>query len=325
MAQREYVFCGEGLADFYRLLEHRPLAKIVIVTGDSPHHKQLVVRLAEQHNVVGILHPAERNNGGKFHRLRNWAKRHGWPLALLSAAAALPEAVSGWTMKEELARAEERYQPFVAKYEKLDKALIHPAVDVRSTAARELMRRLDPDVAVTLGGPLYPSEFIASCRLMLNFHSGLSPIYNGSSTINFAFANGHPHLCGGTLMKMSSVIDGGAILAHYLPSVDAGDGPASLFMKTVGGAATLYERFLGAYSGGSPPRCIPQAPPLFYYRHLQWSLYQTQLVNYYLKTRLAQKHLRAEQIVEYWNTSTDSEARDLYRRTIDGLLWGGTQ
>jgi hypothetical protein len=126
-------------------------------------------------------------------------------------------------------------------------------------------------------------------------------------------------------MKMSSVIDGGAILAHYLPSVDAGDGPASLFMKTVGGAATLYERFLGAYSVGSPPRCIPQAPPLFYYRHLQWSLYQTQLVNYYLKTRLAQKHLRAEQIVEYWNTSTDSEARDLYRRTIDGLLWGGTQ
>jgi folate-dependent phosphoribosylglycinamide formyltransferase PurN len=301
------------------------LKKIVIVTGESPHHKQLIVRLAEHHHVVGILHPVVGPAGGKLHRLRSWARGHGWPLALLSATAALPKAVSGWTMKQELAKAEERYERFVAEYEKLDKGLIHRAVDVKSAAACELMSRLDPDVVVTLGGPLYPSEFIASCRLMLNFHSGLSPIYNGSSTINFAFANGHPHLCGGTLMKMSSVIDGGAILAHYLPSVDAGDGPASLFMKTVGGAATLYKRFLDAYSGGSPPRSIPQAPPLFYYRHMHWSLYQTQFVNYYLKTRLANKHLRAEKIVEYWNTSTDSDARDLYRQTIDGLLWGGTQ
>ncbi|NJO34095.1 MAG: hypothetical protein HC869_14095 [Rhodospirillales bacterium] len=109
-----------------------------------------------------------------------------------------------------------------------------------------------------------------SCRvyrilppLILNFHSGISPIYNGSSTISFAFANGHPHLCGGTLMKMNAAVDGGEILAHYLPSVAAKDSPASLFMKTVGGAATLYERILDTCAAGLPLRSIPQPPPLF--------------------------------------------------------------
>ena len=236
--------------------------RLVIVTGDCPHHKHLCVRLAEHHDVVGILHPIVRRGVSKLRRLRNWARNYGWPLALLSAAAAAPNVVSGWSMKEELAKAEERYYgPFVVEYEKLDSLLIHREVDVKSKAACELMRRLDPDVVVVLGGPFYPPEFIASCRLILNFHSGVSPIYNGSSTINFAFANGHPHLCGGTLMKMSAVIDGGAILAHYLPVIEADDSPVSLFMKTVGGAVTLYERFLNAYSVGSPPRCIPQTPP----------------------------------------------------------------
>jgi folate-dependent phosphoribosylglycinamide formyltransferase PurN len=297
--------------------------KVAIVTGDDPHHKHLCVRLAENHNVVGILHPVVRGVAGRLRRLRNWARTYGWPLALLSASAAAPDMVSGWTMRAELARAEERhYGRFVAEYEKLDPRLIHREVDVRSTAARELLGRLDPDVVVALGGPIYPPELIASCRLILNFHSGISPIYNGSSTINFAFANGHPHLCGGTLMKMSAVIDGGAILAHYLPSIEADDSPVSLFMKTVGGAATLYERFLSANSAGVPLRCIPQAPPLFYYRYSNWSLYQSQLVAHYLRTGLAGKHLRSERIVEYWNASTDEDAHERYRRTIDNLLWG---
>ena len=56
---------------------------------------------------------------------------------------------------------------------------------------------------------------------MLNFHSGVSPLYNGSATILFAFANGHVHLCGGTLMTMSPVVDGGDVLAHFLPAIEA--------------------------------------------------------------------------------------------------------
>ena len=297
--------------------------KVAILTRDDPHHKHLCVRLAQKHNVVGILHPAAGGGAGRLSRVRNWARMYGWPLALLSASAAAPDMLSGWTMKKELARAGKHYYgPFTAEYGKLDPKLVHRAVDVRSAAARELIRRLDPDVVVALGGPVYPQEFIASCRFILNFHSGISPIYNGSSTITFAFANGHPHLCGGTLMKMSAAVDGGAILAHYLPAIEANDSPASLFMKTVGGSATLYERVLDAYSAGLPLRSIPQAPPLFYYRYANWSLYQSQRTAHNLKTRLAAKHVRPERIIEDWDASSDDEAHERYRRAIDHLLWG---
>jgi hypothetical protein len=297
--------------------------RIAIVTGDEPHHKHLCVRLAEKFDLVGILHPIVRGGAGRLGRLRIWARKYGWPLALLSATAAGPEALSGWNMKAELAKAEERYYGrFVTDYDKLDPRLVHRQVDVKSAAARDLLARLDPDVVVALGGPLYPPELMGPRRLVLNFHSGISPIYNGSATINFAFANGHPHLCGGTLMTMNAVVDGGAILAHYLPEIEAEDDPVSLFMKTVGGAATVYERFLSGYSAGEPVRSIPQAPPLFYYRYLNWSLYQSQLVAHYLKTGLAAKHVRSERIVEYWNTPTEEDAQERYHRTIENLLWG---
>ncbi len=297
--------------------------KVVILTRDDPHHKHLCVRIARRHRVVGIVHPAAGATKGRLRRVRNWAKMSGWPLALLSASAAAPEALSGWMMKNKLVNTGKLYYgAFAAEYDTLDPKLIHRGVDVRSAAARELIGRLGPDIVVALGGPVYPAQFIAACPLVLNFHSGISPIYNGSSTISFAFANGHPHLCGGTLMKMNTAVDGGAILAHYLPSIEADDDPASLFMKTVGGAATLYERVLDSYAAGQPLRSIPQPPPLFYYRYANWSLYQSQRTAYHVKTKLAAKHLRPTQIVQYWDAPSDEEAQARYRGTIDQLLWG---
>ena len=297
--------------------------KVVILTRDDPHHKFLCVRLARKHNVVGIVHPQADAGTGRLRRIRNWAKMYGWPLALLSVCAAAPKTMSGWPMKRELANTGKQfYAPFTAEYDTLDPKLIHRGVDVKSAAARELIVRLDPDVVVALGGPIYPAEFIAACKLILNFHSGISPVYNGSSTIAFAFANGHPHLCGGTLMKMNSSVDGGTILAHYLPSIEANDSPASLFMKTVGGAATLYERVLDSCAAGLPLRSVSQPPPLFYYRYANWSLYQSQRTAYNLKIQVAARHLRTEQLIQYWDAPSDEEAQARYRRTIDQLLWG---
>src|SRR5262249_3036592 len=117
-------------------------------------------------------------------------------------------------------------------------------LDVNAEATIELVRDAAADVVLCLGGPIYRAPLINACGTMINFHSGVSPLYNGASAIMFAFPNGHFRLCGGTLVTMSPIVDGGDILAHYLPAIEAGDTPATLFMKTVRGAAETADRFL---------------------------------------------------------------------------------
>jgi methionyl-tRNA formyltransferase len=239
----------------------------------------------------------------------------------MTAAASGPAWISGRDTKAEMrVEARRRFADAVRSYDALPARLVHRDVDVH-TEGPAILERLGPDVVVVLGGPVYPREFIESAPLVLNFHSGISPVYNGTATIQFAFANGHPHLCGGTLMKMSSVVDGGSILGHFLPKVESGDTPASLFMKTAAGATTLYDRVLGALATGSKLSSAPQAQPLFYYRGLNWTLYQSLQTRRQIQRDIASKYARPERIVEYWQEPDDSTASAALDATIRGLLW----
>jgi hypothetical protein len=220
------------------------------------------------------------------------------------------------------AEARRRFADAVRLYDALPAGLVHRDVDVH-TEGPALLERLRPDVVVVLGGPVYPKAFIEAAPLVLNFHSGISPVYNGTATIQFAFANGHPHLCGGTLMKMSSIVDGGSILGHFLPRVESGDTPASLFMKTAVGATTLYDRILRALAVGSNISSAPQAPPLFYYRGLNWTLYQSLQTRRQIGRDIGGKHARPERIVEYWREPDDSAAAATLDATLRDLLWDG--
>jgi hypothetical protein len=242
----------------------------------------------------------------------------------MTAASAGPTWISGWNNKAEMrAEAERRFSEAVRSYDALPAGLVHRDVDVHAEGP-VLLGRLHPDVVVVLGGPVYPKAFIEAAPLVLNFHSGISPIYNGTGTIRFAFANGHPHLCGGTLMKMSSIVDGGSILGHFLPEVESGDTPASLFMKTAMGATTLYDRILGSLGAGSKLSSAPQARPLFYYRSLNWTLYQSLQIRRQVKLDLGRKYARPEEVVEYWREPDDSAASATLDATIRRLLWKDT-
>ena len=39
------------------------MAKIAIITGRRPHHKQLIAALAARHEVVAVFHPSEAARG----------------------------------------------------------------------------------------------------------------------------------------------------------------------------------------------------------------------------------------------------------------------
>ena len=176
---------------------------------------------------------------------------------------------------------------------------------------------------VCLGGPIYPRSFIEACPLVLNYHSGYSPVYNGSSAIWFAFANGHPQLCGGTLMVMNTVIDGGNILAHYLPAISPTDDPFSLFYKTTVASAILYDRFLSYLQRLGPSFAkAPQCDPLFYCRSRDWTILHAMRVRRNVRQQICSRFIRDESFVEYWREPSDAAAVAAVQRTTTRLMWG---
>ena len=291
--------------------------KVVIVTGKHAHHKRLCAILAEEFRVVGILHPADRSSsaGSGLRRLRTSVRRQGWGLTLAHIVASAMAKARSRGRESRMACDE-------ASYESIQQSLIYPECDVQGGGAADLLRSLRPDVTVCLGGPIYPQEFIRASPLMLNFHSGVSPIYNGAASIQFAFANGHPHLCGGTLMRMEANVDGGAVLAHYLPELRSGDTPESLFYKTVCGSATLYTRVLkGLESDGMKLQHIAQSSPLFYTRASDFGCHHLALIKKHIRSDLSARYARNATAVEYWREATQNAAQTLYDITINRLLW----
>jgi len=210
----------------------------------------------------------------------------------------------------------------VKDYSSLNRGLLHFVEDFGDSSTLALLKHLAPDVVLCLGGPVYPKSFIQSCPLVLNYHSGYSPIYNGTSTIWFAFANGHPHWCAGTLMTMNPVVDGGDILGHFLPDISPDDNPLTLFLKTTLGAAILYDRILKSFErAGIVFARVPQPRPFFDFRAIDWTLIHVLNVKKHVRRKTCAAFVREQRVEEYWRQPTESAARELFERTTRDLMW----
>lgn len=298
--------------------------RVAIVTPeDAAHHKHLCARLAAGHEVVGVVHPGSRPAGirRKLAVARRQVRHLGVVNTGLRALALGPDLVAGWGADAAVQEAERRFFPEADEaYTDRVAPLAHRVREVNSDETIRLLRELAPDVVVCLGGPIYREPLITACQPMFNFHSGVSPLYNGASTIMFAFANGHFHLCGGTLMTMSPVVDGGDILGHYLPAIEASDTPATLFMKTVAGAAETYDRLLAHLEAGGSLAKARQPPSLFTCRAEDWTVYQSQRVRRYLQEGALREAVRGEEMIDYWTLSDDATAQEEVRATVQRLL-----
>jgi methionyl-tRNA formyltransferase len=292
--------------------------KIAIITGRRPHHKNLCVRLAERHELVAVIHPTSSASSGKTTSRRRYLRKRGLN-AILRVLTRLPGGRPGWDRSLTWDEVSRRFPEAEAEYSRLDATRIHH-LDPNSAEAIQLIRTVSAEVVVCLGGPIYREALIEACPLMLNFHTGLSPLYNGASTIDFAFANGHVQLCGATLMVMGQAVDGGDILAHFLPAIEEADTPATLFAKCVTECVTAYDRFLEAVAAGEPFAKAPQPPPLFYSRSRDWTAYQAQQVARHVEVGTARRFVRTEELIEYWRASDDGEAARRVNGTVLRLL-----
>ena len=299
--------------------------RVVICTGTQPHHKNLCGAIMSAFNVVAIIHPAEvaSSSAVRGRRLLRQGRTHGWPLAimrLLGELSSRRKARAGCV--EGPSPSPTGFSEGIEAYRRIPRSLIRTNCDVRDSRLHEFLRSLCPDVTLCLGGPVYPRTFIDASPLTLNFHSGVSPIYNGTASIHFAFANGHPHLCGGTVMMMSGDVDGGRILGHYLPAIDRGDSPDSLFSKTVRGASVMYARILEyVQTGTGVVQYVPQPPPLFYTRGFQLGWYQSAMITQNRNSDISARFQRKESFVEYWREPCPAAARAALQSTLESLLW----
>jgi folate-dependent phosphoribosylglycinamide formyltransferase PurN len=297
--------------------------RVAVITGELPHHKHLCVELARNHDLAGIVHFDGRSNGAgpRIRKLRREVARNGLSYAVMRALGRMPGSLVGWDEAAEYERAEREFFPDAeASYAALDSVTVHDSANVNDPASIALLRSLEAEVVICLGGPIYRRPLIDACGLMLNFHSGISPLYNGTSTISFAFANGHPHLCGGTLMTMSHVVDGGEVLAHQLPAIEKDDTPATLFMKTTRGAADAYVRFLDHLERAGTYTKSEQTPPLFECLAADWTVYHRQRIRQHLRAGIAERFVRDEEQIAYWALESDDEARRRCAATIERLL-----
>jgi methionyl-tRNA formyltransferase len=164
---------------------------------------------------------------------------------------------------------------------------------------------------------------IEAAGLMLNYHTGISPIYNGSYTIYWTYANRQPQITGGTLMYMSPVVDGGNILAHYLPQIEADDTPGVQFLKTMIGGVELYNEFLDDVASGKDYIQLPQGRPFKVYYGYEWTAAQTIAIERAIKRKVCSRHIRDEIVREYWRAADKPAAMNQFKKTLLELVYDG--
>lgn len=166
------------------------------------------------------------------------------------------------------------------------------------------------------GGPIYRAPLIRAAKIMLNYHTGISPIYNGTHTNVWAYINGHPQFCGGTLMLMNEAVDGGDILAHHFCAVGPGDDPADIYCRAIKKAPHIYSAFLSDLEAGGSFVSIPQSKPFFYYRGLDWSLYQSLMIQRLQNKGSGSKYHAEEDTVYYWRSQSSETAMRAFESEI---------
>lgn len=280
--------------------------RVVVIATAEPYHRFLCAEIARRHPLIAVLHPMRPNRRlhDRLQLLRRRVAQYGLTHVVLRKALSRNMIPGAWNEQRDLAEAcrvlcstaESDYRQYVS-------GLAHHVADINSPEGVALLESLKPDVVLCSGGPVYRPAVISACGLMLNYHTGLSPIYNGATTGYWTFANRQPHITGGTMMTMSPRVDAGDILAHYLPKVEAGDTPGRQFVKTIIGGVRLYCEFLADLKQGKRFVGVPQGRPFRYYYREDWTVFQSLTIKRYIINDICKEFEREERVHKYWRMS----------------------
>lgn len=291
--------------------------RITIVTGNRPHMKYLCYMLSKKYNVTGIFY-FKGNNEIKLSLIQK-TKNIISKIMKRNLLSVLNNVIAYKLLKKTkysigYDEADKYFNELMEDFELKNNVCF--CEDINSVESVNKIKSLEPDIVICHGGPKYGSGIVNAAPIVINYHSGISPIYNGVHSHLFALSNGEPHFCGGTLMILGSNIDGGDILSHFIPAIELEEDVSSVFIKNMLGSYKLCDDFISNYKNINSIGFIKQPYPKYYYYMKDWN------INYYLKLRKNIKQMklpevqRAEKIIRYW----DKEENNLTTQDIESEI-----
>ena len=293
--------------------------RVLLVTNKSNHHKYWSYELYSKYNVVGICHP---NSKPRRKFLFRDLKKLGFIFSLLKLFSYVYHKFSKKSFTQRLGNYQNDFFSKEAElYKTIPKNFVYTVDDINSDQSIEFAKQMNPDIICFLGGGIVKKEFLSIARMVtLNFHSRISPFYNGSGTTFSAVADSRPNFCGGTLMTMNERIDGGAILAHYLTPIEEDDNSSRLFLKGIKGAVKLYCVVLDHISKTkSAPVEFTQTKSVKYCTSSEWTIYQDIKLNTFESSGKMKRYVRGEKIISFFDKEDYSDSQP-YIDTLKEIL-----
>ena len=292
---------------------------IALITNRDKHHKYWAYSLYKEHNVKLIIHPQGKSEKNGFKIVKN--KRllmYGYFWLFLKALSMVYNKFSELGLTRLININEDKYfKEYDELYNGIPTDIIHIIETVNSEFCYRLMKENNIDVICFLGGDIAKSKIITSVGCCLNYHSGVSPFYNGNKTVMRAVGDYRPNFAGGTLMTMNERIDGGKILKHYLMPIIASDTHVDLFMKGIIGAVKLYSEALTQLENGEVFEGIRQQRTFKYVRNVDWIITDDIRLRWFIKNKRMSIYAREEEICDY---TKSVDANDIFNNTLKNIL-----
>lgn len=155
---------------------------------------------------------------------------------------------------------------------------VHRVASVNSEAARDLLRRLAPDVVA-----VYSTRIIGAATLscveapFINYHAGINPKYRGQHPGYWARACGDDDNCGVTIHLVDRGVDTGAVLYQARTTFDRADTIGTYQHVQTAVALPLFARAIeDALTGRLAPHTV-DLPSQLWFPPTLWSYMATGL------------------------------------------------
>lgn len=292
------------------------MLNIALVTSTKNHHYFWAYELHKEFNIkLILLHKKNKGERVKKLLLNKKPLYYGGFWFFLKCISFIYHKISSKSFSKDLERKEEQYFGiYKEKFKEIPLEKIHYIDTINSPNALDLIKSNEIDIICFLGGDIAKKPIINAPRLAsLNYHSGISPLYNGSQTIFHAISDFRPNLAGGTLMYINERLDGGSVLAHYLPEIKQDDTPSDLFLKNIRGAVNLYRDYFKYLENNDKPEGVKQERYFKYVRNIDWTFINDIKLNKIKKYNILKKYIRSEVHLHHFDLKNNEMAKVIAR------------